>query len=118
MAGAETISLSKAEYEALVQRNADLEDVVAAIAADRSGARIPHDVALAIADGASPITAFKAHVGLTLRELAMRAAISPGYLSEIERGVKPGSAAVLARIAHELETTIDALIIDREREPD
>ena len=113
MASAETISLTKAEYEALVQRNADLEDVVAAIAADRSGTRIPHNVALAIANGASPITAFRTHAGLTLRELATRAAISPGYLSEIERGVKPGSAAVLARIAHELETTIDALLVDK-----
>ena len=114
MDSAETIKLSKAAYNALVQRNEDLEDLLAAIDADHSGGRIPHDVALAIKDGECPVTAFRAHEGLTLRELAKRVAISPGYLSEIERGVKPESVAVLSRIAHELGTTIDALMVDGE----
>lgn len=112
MKSAETIELPKAEYEALVQRNEDLEDLVAALDADRARARIPHGVALAVMDGASPLTAFRQHRGLTLRVLAQRASISPGYLSQIERGAKPGSAAVLARLARELETTIDALLSD------
>ncbi len=118
MAKAETIELTKAEYEALLQRNEDLEDLVAAMEADRSDARIPHAVALAIGDGGSPVTAFRLHSGLTLRALAKRASLSPGYLSQIEMGVKPGSAAVLQRIAAELGTTVDALLVDRESDPD
>ena len=112
MKSAETIELTRAEYEALVQRNEDLEDLVAALEADRAGARIPHDVALAVMDGASPITAFRNRKGLTLRGLARRAQISPGYLSQIEKGAKPGSAAVLSRLARALETTVDALLVD------
>lgn len=114
MARAETIELPKAEYEALLQRSEDLDDLLAAMEADRSGARIPHPVALAIGEGGSPVTAFRVHSGLTLRELAKRAGLSPGYLSQIERGVKPGSVAVLSRIARELGTTIDALTVDGE----
>ena len=108
----ETIEIPKADYEALLRRNEDLEDLVAALEADRAGARIPHDVALAVMDGASPITAFRNRKGLTLRGLAQRASISPGYLSQIEKGAKPGSAAVLARLARELETTVDVLLGD------
>ena len=71
-------------------------------------------MALAIGDGDSPATAFRVHSGLTLRELAKRAGLSPGYLPQIERGVKPGSVAVLTRIASELGTTIDALLVGEE----
>ena len=37
-----------------------------------------------------------------------RAAV--GYISEIERGLKPGSTSALARIARVLGTSIDALV--------
>ncbi len=116
MASAETIELPKAEYEALLQRSQDLDDLLAAMEADRSGARIPHPVARAIGEGSSPVTAFRVHSGLTLRGLARRAGLSPGYLSQIERGIKPGSVKVLSRIARELGTTIDALMVAGERD--
>ena len=38
-----------------------------------------------------------------------RTGIAVGYLSEIERGRKPGSAAALSRIAAALGATIDVL---------
>lgn len=114
MASEETIELPKAEYEALLQRSEDLDDLQAAMEADHSGTRIPHPVALAISEGGSPVTAFRTHKGWTLRELARRAGLSPGYLSQIERGIKPGSVKVLSRIARELGTTIDALTVDGE----
>ena len=44
MASAEKIELPKAEYEALLQRSKDLDDLLAAMEADRAGARIPHPV--------------------------------------------------------------------------
>ncbi len=47
---------------------------------------------------------------MTLRNLAARTGIAAGYLSEIERGLKPGSAEALSRIATALGTTIDALV--------
>ena len=89
----------------------DRQDSLAAAEAE-GDALIPHPVALAIMDGGSPVRAFRDHRGLTLRDLSDRAGISIGYLSEIERGRKPGSVAALTRVAAALDTTIDALVID------
>ena len=36
--------------------------------------------------------------------------VAASYLSEIERGLKPGSVATLSRIADALCTTIDSLV--------
>ena len=77
---------------------------MAALDAD-DGSRIPHDMALAIMRGANPVAAFRSHSGITLRDLSDRTGIAASYLSEIERGLKPGSAATLSRIANALGTT-------------
>ena len=87
----------------------ELEDALAAWEAD-DGSRIQHEVALAVMGGERPVLAFRRHRGMTLRELAARTGIAVGYLSEIERGLKPGSAGALSRIAATLGTTIDALV--------
>lgn len=115
MAGEATVQLTQTAYRALLARNEELEDRLAAVEAD-DGSRIPHTVALAIIRGESPIVAFRTHRGFTLRELSRRTGISPSYLSEIERAHKPGSAATLAKIATTLNTTIDTLL--RDQHPD
>lgn len=109
MANEETITLTRREYNALIERNSQLEDMLAAQDAD-DGMRVPHEVALDIMRGKSPILAFRNHQGITLRELSGRTGIAAGYISEVERGLKPGSASALARIASELGTTIDVLV--------
>ena len=76
------------------------------------GERIPHEVALAIMRGANPVTAFRSHSGITLRDLSEKTGVSASYLSEIERGLKPGSATTLSRIAGALGTTIDSLVME------
>lgn len=53
MADAGTITLPRAEYNALIARNEELEDRLAALEAD-DGSRIPHDVALAIMPAKTP----------------------------------------------------------------
>ena len=109
MTSEETVTLTRAEHAALIERNSELEDRLAALDAD-DGIRVPHEVALAIIRGESPILAFRNHLGVTLRELSGRTGISASYLSEIERGRKPGSASALARIAGALGTTIDTIV--------
>ena len=105
----DTVTLTRSEYEVLIARTEDLEDALAAREAD-DGSRIPHAVALAIMDGDRPVLAFRRHRGMTVRDLAIRTGIAVGYLFEIERGLKPGSAVALSRIAAALGTTIDALV--------
>ena len=106
MTSGETITLTRKEYDALLERNSQLEDRLAALDAD-DGVRVPHEVALATIDGKRPILAFRNHQGVTLQELSERTGLAASYLSEIERGRKPGSVSALARIAGVLSTTID-----------
>ncbi|MDE0673053.1 MAG: helix-turn-helix transcriptional regulator [Caldilineaceae bacterium] len=108
MASEQTIILTRNEYDALLERNSDLEDRLAALEAD-DGVRVPHEVALAIINGKRPIVAFRNHQGITLQELSKRTRLAVGYLSEIERGLKSGSVSAMARIASALGTTIDVL---------
>ena len=49
-------------------------------------------------------------LGLTLKELAERAALSVVYLGEIERGKKYPSALVIERLAAALELTVPDLL--------
>lgn len=97
------------ECEAFLNNSCDLEDRLAALEAE-DGGRVPHEVAVAIIRGQSPILAYRNHLGMTLRDLSECTGIGASYLSEIERGYKPGSASALSRIAAALNTTVDALI--------
>ena len=50
--------------------------------------------------------------GFTLRELSERAAISPGYLSELERGRKEVSSELLAAIGAALGVSVSDLMME------
>lgn len=63
MASEQTIILTRNEYDALLERNSELEDQLAALEAD-DGMRVPHEVALAIINGKGPIVAFRNHQGI------------------------------------------------------
>ena len=109
MTETDSVTLARSEYDALIARTEELEDTLAARMAD-DGSRIPHEVALAIMDGERPVAAYRRHRRLTLRQLAARTGLAVGYLSEIERGLKPGSTSALSRIADVVGTTIDTLV--------
>jgi transcriptional regulator with XRE-family HTH domain len=47
---------------------------------------------------------------LSQRALAEKAAVSPGYLNEIESGNRPGSLATMAKIARALDIPVDTLV--------
>lgn len=51
---------------------------------------------------------------ITLRELATRAGISPGFLSQVERGQANPSIATLRRLAEELGVTLPDLFTDQQ----
>ena len=105
----ETITLTRREYDALIELNSRLGDTLAAQDAN-DGVRVPHNVALDIMRGKNPVLAFRKYRGFTLRKLFERTGVAAGYISEIERGLKPGPSSALARIAGALGTTIDVLV--------
>lgn len=48
--------------------------------------------------------------GKTLRQVASRASVALGYLSEVERGQKEASSEILASVAEALGTPISSII--------
>ncbi|MFH0410760.1 helix-turn-helix domain-containing protein [Corynebacterium sp. L4756] len=58
------------------------------------------------------LRAFRADKGVTLRELAANAHVSPGYLSELERGRKEVSSEMLAAVCHALDASVSDVLIE------
>ncbi|MCS5479183.1 helix-turn-helix domain-containing protein [Corynebacterium sp. YIM 101645] len=58
------------------------------------------------------LRSFRAEKGITLRELAESARVSPGYLSELERGRKEVSSELLASVCHALGTSVADVLIE------
>jgi len=106
--------LPLADYERLVEAAEDAADVAAFDEAKRRLAAgedelIPADVANRILDGENRVRVWREHRGLTGRALALAAAVSTGYLSQIEAGARDGSVATIKRIAAVLGVSIDDL---------
>jgi len=114
---ADTVTLPRAEYEALISRLEDAEDNAAL---DRLEARIENQgFAAATADylsaelvtrlvaGEHPIRIWRLHRGLTREALAATAGVSPSYLTEIETGRKTGSLHAIMKLAMALRVSLD-----------
>ena len=115
----DTVTLSRSEYEALLDRIEDSED---RRAIDRLEARIakegfdaatrdylPMELAKRLFDGEHPVRVWRAHRGWTREVLAVKAGVSPSYLTEIETRRKPGSFDALAKLARALGVSLDDL---------
>lgn len=126
----DTVTLSRAEYEALIDRVEHAEDTAAL---DRLGARLevqgaeaalaeylPIELVKRLFGGEHPIRVWRAHRGLTREALASVARMAPSYLTEIETWRKPGSFAALAALASALNVPLDDLApwLDRHRRND
>ncbi|WP_192499256.1 helix-turn-helix domain-containing protein [Skermanella pratensis] len=106
----ETLTISRAEYDALTERVADLEDILAAMNA-RGGQPMPLEWAGRIINGESAVRVWREFRGLSLRALAAKSGVSAGYLSEIEAGKKPGSVEAYKALAEALDTSVDWLVL-------
>ena len=58
------------------------------------------------------LRSFRAEQKITLRELAELSCVSPGYLSELERGRKEVSSELLAAVCHALGTSVADVLIE------
>jgi DNA-binding XRE family transcriptional regulator len=113
----ETVTLTRAEYEALLDRLEDAEDRarldrlearIAAVGFETTTADyLPIELVKHLSAGEHPIRVWRAHRGLTREALAAAAGVSPSYLTEIETGRKPGSFAAMAKLAAALRVPLD-----------
>ncbi len=53
---------------------------------------------------------FRLQKGRTLRQVASKASVALGYLSEVERGQKEASSEILASVADALDTPISVIM--------
>ena len=114
----ETVTLSRAEYEALIERLEDAEDLATVAAAEAREAalgkeearadHLPIELVRRLSAGEHPVRVWRAHRGLG-RDALAAAGIAPSYLTEIETRRKPGSFAALAKIAAALRISLDDL---------
>ena len=71
---------------------------------------VPSDVVNALLTGKNPIRVWREYRGLSRKELAARADISPTYLARLERGERRGTLRVLLRLAEALDIEVEDLI--------
>lgn len=122
---ADTVTISRADWERLLDALEDVGDLAAATAnrareADagpglvRTG-YLTWDEWERVRAGASPLLVLRERRRLTQVQLAEAAGVGQDYLSEIEQGRKTGSADALHRLARVLGTSIDVLAVPRDQ---
>ena len=115
----EIVTLTRAEYEALIERLEDAEDLAAVAAAEAREAALgkekvranylPIELVRRLSAGEHPVRVWRAHRRLSREALATAAGIAASYLSEIETRRKPGSFSALAKLAAALRISLDDL---------
>ncbi len=106
------IAMRRGEYEALMRAAEDAADagLLRHAAADRREANyLPAALVERMIGGECAVRIWREHRGLSAVALARKAGVPPSYLSEIERGRKPGSVKALSALAHALDLDLDDL---------
>jgi PHD/YefM family antitoxin component YafN of YafNO toxin-antitoxin module len=112
--GEELVVLSRAEYEALLERAdhdaEDAEDVAIYDARKAAGEGVlPPEVSAAILRGESRLKAIRNWRDETQLHLSFKTGIGQGYLSDLESGRRTGTPETIAKLAHALSVPVDWL---------
>mgnify|MGYP000377394965 CR=1 FL=1 len=120
MSNADTVVLSRKDYEALLAALEDAEDRATFAAArereatlGKAAARdhhLPVELVERLLAGDSPVRVWREHRGLSRHALAAEAALALGYLAAIETGRRRGGIATLRRLARALRVPLDELV--------
>ncbi len=111
----EWVVLPYEEYQRLMEEVEMLQDIRAydeakgALSAGKEET-VPSHVLEALLAGQNPIRVWREYRGLSRKELAARAHISPTYLARLERGERRGTLRVLLRLAEALSVDVEDLI--------
>jgi DNA-binding XRE family transcriptional regulator len=112
--GVRMATLPAEDYERLVSLAEDRADVRAA--ADAEARRLageeylPSEFVDRLLAGESPLRLWREHRQRTVSDLAAVIGIGRSYLSEIERGLKPGTPKLWRRLADALKVDLDDIM--------
>ena len=116
--GEELVIISRADYDAILGKLADMEEDVADVAmydarkADLAAGRderLPEVVSTAMLRGVSLLTALRKWRGITQVDLAANAGVGQGYLSDLESGRRKGAPETLDALSTALDVPRDWL---------
>ncbi|MGB8871030.1 MAG: helix-turn-helix transcriptional regulator [Rhodomicrobium sp.] len=117
---ADTVTLSRADYERLLEALEGAEDIAALEAAAAREQALGQEAAHAdylsaelvsrLLAGEHPVRIWREHRGLSQEDLAGKASIARSYLAEIEGRKKPGSLDAYRKLAIALTLTADDLL--------
>ncbi len=109
--GVEVAILPRKDYEELIEDLGTARLVARAKREIAAGAPLfPIEVADRLANDESAVKVLREWRGLTQIALADASGVAQGYLSDIERGNRKGTAAVLKKIAKALGVPLDLLV--------
>jgi DNA-binding XRE family transcriptional regulator len=116
----DTVTLSRLDYERLLEALEDAEDIAALEVAGARERTLGEEAAHAdylsaelvsrLLEGEHPVRIWREHRGLSQEELASFAGIARSYLAEIEGCRKPGSIDAFRKLARALGLTVDDLL--------
>jgi DNA-binding XRE family transcriptional regulator len=111
---ADTVTLSRADYEAMLKALEDAADLaaireVSARVAAGEDEYVSTAVIERLSAGQHPVRVWREHRGMTGRALAQAAHVPASYLCDIEAGRKPGSFQAMAAIAAALRVDMEDL---------
>ena len=109
---ADTITISRKEFDALVAAREMLDDIEAydrAMATKTDG--FPHDIVKRIITGSeNPVLVYREWRGITQAELARQAGLHRAQVHDIESGKRRGSVDTLKKIAQALGVSLDLIV--------
>lgn len=111
----DTITLTRAEYDALIEQ---LEDLQASLALERArkaddGAWTPGEVVDAIyLHGHHPLAAWRVYRRMTVPELAAASGIGVAEITALEAGKTPGTPETYSVLARALQAPLAAVMPD------
>lgn len=101
------------DYQALLDAASDDAvdgAILDGLADHRETDLLPGALVRRIIDGESPIAVWCEHRAIKPSALAGQVGVSPGYISDIIAGKKPGSVSVLRKVATALDVTVDDIL--------
>lgn len=109
----DTVTVSRDDWESLLDRLDDQQDHKAIAASERNLAErvtfTAGETRRMVLDDVPVLTILRERKGLTQAALATLAGISKTYLNEIEKGKKPGSVDAIRKLAAALDVSMDVL---------
>ena len=121
MTSTDIVTLTRADYEALLEELEDAQDLAAVAAAQAREAALgkeaawtdylPIELVNRLFEGEHPIAIWREHRGLSREELGVAAGLAPDSIAAIEAWRRPGSFTEIARLAAALRLSLDDIAI-------